>query len=193
MWRSGPIPGLPSKCLIGRTPYLQVESQMKSYPLQKYFFNCFLLVIPALVWNIVLAKQLPEPFQPYVYGDNIPSFLAYGESVSRIVMLSITCLMPIHITTSTQKRGILLYTLGMVLYFLSWLALIYFPGSSWSKSVIGFMSPALTPFLWLAGISLIGNTFYCNLSYRRWFFVVPSIVFLVFHNLHAYMIYVRTT
>jgi leucyl aminopeptidase len=70
--------------------------------------------------------------------------------------------------------------------------LINFPNSGWSNSIIGFTAPAYTPLFWLMGIGLIGNSFYFNLPYRPWYYISTSILFLIFHNFHAFTIYSRT-
>lgn len=165
---------------------------MKSSMIQKYFFNCFLLTIPILLWNLVLASKLPKIFQPEIFWDNIPSFIAYGENISRTILFVFTLFMPLRISTKTQKEGIVLYVVGTSLYFASWLILICFPNSLWSNSVLGLLAPAYTPLFWLLGIGLIGDSLYFNIPYKRWFFVLTSTVFLIFHNAHAYLIYLRT-
>jgi hypothetical protein len=58
--------------------------------------------------------------------------------------------------------------------------------------VFGFLAPAYTPLFWLIGIGLIGDSFYFNLSFKRWFFICSSIIFLLFHNTHTAIIYSRT-
>ena len=160
--------------------------------IKKYSLNCFLLTLPIMVWNIVLTTKLPQDFQPEIFWKDIPAFITYGENISRAVVFMLTLLMPLSIMTTTQKRGLFLYLSGTILYFASWLVLIYLPESGWSNSIFGFMAPAYTPLLWLIGIGLIGNSFYFNLPYRRWFFVLTSIIFLIFHNFHTMTIYFRT-
>jgi hypothetical protein len=164
---------------------------MKSYPFYKYLLNCFLLTLPILVWNIFLTNKLPKAFQPDLFWNKIPAFLTYGESISRIIVFILTLLMPLNIITAIQKKGLFFYASGTIIYFASWIILIYFPDSDWSNSILGFMAPAYTPFFWLIGIGLIGDSFYFNLPFRRWFFILASIIFLVFHNLHAYTVFYR--
>jgi hypothetical protein len=160
--------------------------------IMKYLFNCFLLTLPILVWNIVLTNKLPNDFHPEIFWKDIPAFLTYGENISRIIVFILTFLMPLNILTSIQKKGLFIYIGGTILYFASWLILIYFPDIGWSNSMLGFMAPAYTPLLWLTGIGLIGNAFYFNLPYRRWLFIFTSLVFLTFHNFHTLTIYFRT-
>ncbi len=159
---------------------------------KKYLLSCFLLTIPVLLWNIVFANKLPKDFQPEVFSKDIPAFVKYGENISRIAVFMITVFMPLSISEKIQKQGILIYITGILLYFGSWLELIYFPYSGWSNSIAGFMAPAYTPLLWLIGIGITGNSFYFKLPYKRWFFISASVIFLIFHNFHAITIYLRT-
>ena len=159
--------------------------------MKKYLLNCFLLMLPIIIWNVALTNRLPQEFQPEKFWNEIPAWLKYAENISRILLFILTILMPLSISTSTQKRGLILYIGGTTIYFASWLLLIFSPDSAWSNSIFGFMTPAYTPLLWLTGIGLIGDSFYFNLPYRRWFFILLSVVFLIFHNLHTLMIYLR--
>lgn len=165
---------------------------MNIYTIRKYSLNCFLFTLPIMVWNIVLTSKLPQEFQPEIFWKDIPPLLSYGENISRLVVFMLTLLMPLSISTETQKRGLFLYAGGTLLYFFSWIVLIVLPNSAWSKSLIGFTAPAYTPLVWLIGIGLIGNSFYFNLPFRRWFFISASILFLIFHNCHTVVIYFKT-
>jgi hypothetical protein len=165
---------------------------MKFNKFQKYFFNCFLLTIPILAWNLIFANKLPKAFQPEIFWNDIPTFLTYGENISRTIVFIFTALMPLKILTNTQKKGFFVYVFGILIYFASWLLLIYFPNSLWSNSVLGFSAPAYTPLFWLVGIGLIGDPMYFDIHYKKWFFMLILAVFLIFHNAHTYLIYFRT-
>ena len=160
--------------------------------IKTYLLNCFLLLLPIMIWNIVFMDKLPHEYQPEIFWKDIPVWLKYAENISRTLIFILALLMPLSISTLTQKRGVILYLGGTLLYFVSWLVLIYLPDSNWSNNIFGFMSPAYTPLLWLTGIGLIGSSFYFNLPYRRWFFISTAIIFLVFHNFHTMTIYFRT-
>ncbi len=162
---------------------------MKPTKLYKYFFNCFILTIPILIWNILLTEKLPKTTKPEIVLQNISPFLIYGENIVRIIVFTMMAFMPIQISKTIQKQGVLLFIFGTIIYFASWLVLIYYPDSLWSKSPLGVLSPAYTPALWLIGIGLIGDTFFFNLPYKRWIFISLAIIFLVFHNIHTYKIY----
>jgi hypothetical protein len=165
---------------------------MKLNQVKNYFINCFLLTVPILVWDIAFENKLPKAFQPEIFWNNIYSWVTYGENISRTLVFAIILLMPLNISTPRQKKGLILYSLGTCLYFASWLLMIYLPSSSWSQSMLGFMAPSYTPLFWLVGIGLIGDSFYFNLPFNRWFVILASIIFLTFHNIHTYTIYLRT-
>ena len=159
--------------------------------IKKYLLNCFLLTLPIMAWNMLLTNRLPEAFQPDIFWKDIPAFLTWGENISRALVFMFTLLMPLRMVTPRQKGGLFLYIAGTLIYFASWLVLIYLPDSAWSNSIFGFMAPAYTPLFWLLGIGLIGDSFYFNWPYRRWYFMLVSIVFLSFHNYHTMLVYFR--
>jgi hypothetical protein len=167
------------------------DNKMNIVLIKKYSLNCFLLMLPIMLWNILLTKRLPKDFQPEIFWKDISPYLMYGENISRTIIFLLTLLMPLSISNITQKKGLFLYLGGTILYFASWLVLIYFPNSSWSNNLLGFMAPAYTPLLWLTGIALIGNSFYFNFVYKRWIFILTSIIFLLLHNFHAITIFFR--
>ncbi|MVM33933.1 hypothetical protein GO755_28110 [Spirosoma sp. HMF4905] len=159
--------------------------------IKPYLVNCFLLTIPVLIWDTLLTDKLPGAYQPDVFWHNLPAWLSYGENSSRTLVFLLTLLMPIRMVSGIQKRGLFVYVAGLLVYFASWLPLIYYPTSSWSHSLWGFMAPAYTPLIWLIGIGLIGQSFYRNIPFHRWYFLSIAFVFVVFHTIHTYLIYNR--
>ena len=128
--------------------------------------NAFLLILPVLVWDAILTPYLPAAYQSAV---RIPLQLATGENVTRWLVVLVPILMPLAIKTTRQRIGLIVYALGILLYFTSWLVPILSPTSSWSTSAAGFLAPAYTPAVWLAGITLIGDSLYVRrLPYRAW-------------------------
>lgn len=155
----------------------------------KYLLNCFLLTLPVMAWNLLFADVLPQAYQPAVFGNGIPPVITYGENISRFLIFLLTFLMPLKLTGKTQKAGLILYSCGLMLYVASWLALMYFPASTWSNNRAGFSAPAWTPLFWLAGIGLTGNRFYFRFPYGRMVYFIVCFLFLAFHNIHTWMVY----
>jgi hypothetical protein len=91
----------------------------------------------------------------------------------------------------SQRTGLLLYTIGVVVYSLAWVAQIARPQSAWSTSAWGFLAPAYAPALWLVGIGLIGSRLFLPVPYTPWICIALSAVFLVFHNTHSAIVYRR--
>jgi hypothetical protein len=160
--------------------------------LKKYFFNCFLLTIPILLWDYIFTDKLPKAFQPEIFWKDIPSFITYSENISRLIMFVFISFMPLKIITNKQKNGLLLYVAGCLLYFAAWIILMYFPNTAWSNSVLGLLAPAYTPLVWLVGIGFIGDSLFFKIPFRRWLYFLVVIIFLIFHNWHTYLIYFRT-
>lgn len=164
---------------------------MKTDGIKNYLLNCFLLMVPLLVWNLVLTPELPAPFRPEIFQYGIPPLVLWGENISRLAVFLLTALMPLSLASRTQRAGLVLYILGVAVYVTSWLAIILYPDSGWSHSATGFMAPAYTPALWLTGIGLIGDRLYFNWPYRSWVFLLFSSLFLAFHNVHTSLVYDR--
>lgn len=163
----------------------------KHWP-EQLWRNCFWLLVPILLVNVAFGHRLPAAFQPEVFWKDIPLFVAIPENVFRGLVMVVPFLMPLRITSSTQRRGVSLFVLGTLVYFASWAALILAPESRWSQSAFGFMAPALTPALWLTGLTLIGDHLvFTRFAYRRWMYAAIVVLFLVFHNAHAALVYLR--
>lgn len=157
--------------------------------LNKYVLNCFLLLIPILLWNIVLVSYLPEAFSPDGNWNNIPGWVSYSENIFRIAIMAIPLLMIFSLKSRSQKVGLIIYLLGTILYFLSWIFLILYPMSNWGQSIFGFMAPAYTPIIWLIGIGLIGSKSFFKIKNLTSIYISLSLLFIVFHTLHTYIVY----
>jgi hypothetical protein len=155
----------------------------------RFLRNAFLLILPVLIWDAIFTPYLPTAYQSAV---RIPWLLATGENVTRWLVILVPILMPLAIKTTRQRIGLIVYALGVLLYFTSWLVPILSPASSWSTSAAGFLAPACTPAVWLAGITLIGDSLYVRrLPYRAWYYGMLAAVFVSLHVAHAVIVYGR--
>jgi len=157
----------------------------------KYVPNSFLLVIPALIVNLFWASRLPPEWQFDVFWRDIPPALAYGERISSLVVNILPVFMIFGISTLRQRKGWAVYLVGMLAYIAAWVMMVYFAQSAWSMSLIGSTATAWTPLLWLVGIGLVGDSFYFPISYKPWFYILPSGIFVAFHFSHALLVYTR--
>ena len=157
----------------------------------QYVWNCFWLVVPILLMNALLMQRLPRAYQSEVFGRGIPRWIGAGENLFRTAVFTLPLLMPLRVATPGQKIGLALYLTGVAVYFLAWGMQIRHPQTAWSASRAGFLAPAYTPSLWLAGIGLIGDSLYAGAAYRSWMYLALSAAFLAFHNAHAWMVYLR--
>ena len=60
-----------------------------------YLANCFLLLVPILLWNVVFAGKLPKAYSAEIFSKDIPRFIEYGENISRLFVFVLPILMPI--------------------------------------------------------------------------------------------------
>ena len=144
-----------------------------------------------MAWNVVFASKLPRGFSPEFFEKDIPAFITNGENFFRLVIFVLPLLMPLQISTQSQKIGLGLYIVGTLIYFLSWVMQMYFPQSGWSMSAWGFLAPAYTPLIWLIGIGLMGSSLYFPSPYKVWMYMAVSALFLGFHVLHTALVYSR--
>ena len=155
------------------------------------FSNGFIFFIPILLWNMALTKKLPFPYGTQSFDSDIPKVILLGEGLFRMIVMLMPLTMKVNLSTIGDDNGIIVFILGVLLYFISWISLILFPESNWSKSVIGFSAPAYTPLVWLIGFAMITTSFYFNYHYSLWYYLIPSFIFISFHLLHTVIIYNR--
>ena len=156
-----------------------------------YLVNCMLLILPIMAWNGIFSCRLPQTYSAEVFDKDIPSLIANGENISRLLVFVLPILMPIRIETESQKLGLWLYVIGVAIYFVSWLVQMALPQSAWSLSAFGFLAPAYTPLIWLVGIGLIGKELYFDSPYRSWIYILLSVIFIGLHLSHAWTVYSR--
>jgi hypothetical protein len=159
--------------------------------LSDYLLNGFLLLIPVILWNIIFIKSLPKAYAKDFFWKDIPPVVGTVENILRAFVFVFPLFMQLSLETKAQKIGWVLYSLGLLLYFLSWLMQMHFPGTPWSDSMFGFMAPAYTTILWLIGIGLISSRLTVNIPYNPLIYICIAILFVLFHSTHAYIVYTR--
>ena len=147
--------------------------------LKLQWLNCFWLLIPILAWNGVFSAKLAHP--AFKLDEAVPGWILILENLLRIATMLLPLFMPLRWDTAQSKLGIAIYLLGLVVYFVSWIPLMVVPSSAWSNSPLGFLAPAYTPLLWLAGMGLIAGW---------WPYLVLSAAFVGVHLVHWSQIYV---
>jgi len=160
--------------------------------MQKILLNGYIAILPILFWNIFLTSKLPAAFDPKLFNSNIPLTIIIGENIFRSIIFLMPLFFRLNMTSSIDKKGLVIYSLGVTLYFASWLVLIYAPNSVWSNSILGFVAPAYTPIIWLIGLSLLVKSYNLNWVYSKWHYILPSIAFSIFHISHTVYVYNRS-
>ncbi len=156
--------------------------------------NGIWLTFPPLLFGLSFMKLLPVVLRPDLFNKGIPDVLLNWENIVRILVFAMPVFFSIGISTKTQKQGLILYLAGVILYYLSYGALIIYPNSAWSTSMIGFVATAYTNIFWMTGLGLLGEKFYfpARLRYRPFFYIVPVSIFLIIHITHAVIVYQRS-
>jgi len=156
---------------------------------RKYILNCFLLLIPIFLWNILLVGYLPKTYSPDIFWKDIPNWIGYSENILRIIVFVFPAFMILSLKSRIQKVGFGIYLVGIIIYFLSWVFAILYPQSNWSTSLIGFMAPAYTTIFFFVGIGLIGNKTFFKFSNISLIYIVLSLIFVIFHSAHTYVVF----
>ena len=157
----------------------------------KYLLNCFWLLLPILAWNIIFFEKLPKPFNTEAFDQNIPTIILLSEQVLRGAIMILPIIMVLSLETRIQKYGLFIYSIGLVIYFASWLVLIKAPESTWSQSMLGFTAPAYTTLIWLVGIGLIGKESFFKIDRISVIYMACAMLFVVVHTLHTVLAFQR--
>jgi hypothetical protein len=142
--------------------------------LELRWLNCFWLMVPLLAWNIILAPRIT--LEKLISDSNSPGWLLVAENIARIIVFAVPLLLPLQIRDTMSKTGLAVYIIGTLIYFASWLPLIWMPDSAWSQSAAGLLAPRLTPLLSFLGITLIGH----SAAYA-----VFAVIFIALHTWHG--------
>jgi len=164
---------------------------LKNPKIKYYFINCFLLLLPVLIWNLIFEAYLPEKYSFIEFRYDVPSFIRWTELISGAALLILSFSLQLNIKTRIQKIGLVIYFAGLIAYLFVWRPIILYPYSDWSNSLFGFISLAFTPIVLLFGIGLIGkkNLFFKKIVYRRLFFLYLTFIYIICRTSHAILVY----
>ena len=99
--------------------------------------NCFWLLLPIFAWNALFASRLPQ--QGFKSDAGVSRSVLWAENVLRIVVFLWPLLLPLSWWDQRGRAGLAVYALGVLIYFASWLPLIYASEAAWSKSAAGLL------------------------------------------------------
>ncbi len=140
-----------------------------------------------MIWNIAVYSKLPDFYKPAIW-DGIPKVLNIFENIFRYIVFFIPALFHFSISTVTQKMGLIIYIVGLAIYFSSWLIQVI-SKSQKTQSLIFRAAPAYTTIIWLMGIWLMCSDSYIGLNIIKSIYLPVIIVFVCAHSYHAYLVY----
>jgi hypothetical protein len=141
-------------------------------------FNCFWLILPLLAWNLALGPRIAQDAIPS--DAHSPKWLLIAENIVRILVFALPVLMPLPGRADWQSAlpwaGLVVFILGTLVYFASWLPLLFAPVAAWSNSPAGRLALRLTPSRSFLGIALLGGS---------WSYGILAATFICFHTWHG--------
>jgi len=152
--------------------------------INNYRSNCFWFFIPVIIFNIIFTKYLPE-----FYLKNINRPIVTIETIARIITIAFSVIMAIKLDNKIGKAGLIVYIIGVLIYFCSYFIVIKLPAISFHNNLIVLLAPYWTSVLWLIGIGLLGNKLFINIPYHYTAYIILSIVFAIIHSIHGYICY----
>ncbi|SHH21734.1 hypothetical protein [Thermosipho atlanticus] len=103
--------------------------------------------------------------------------LDWLENILRAIVFIVPVFMNFDVSALNLTKYIILYVIGVTIYFISWLMVIYFSNSYWSKSALGLLAPAYTSIAWLIAIGMLGNLKIYNYL---------AVLFVIVHTFSTY-------
>lgn len=152
--------------------------------------NGYIPLIPILIWNYIFISKLPLVYQPQFFNHEIPILITVGENLFRTIIFIMPLFFKLSFDETRQMKGLFVFIIGVLLYFISWLILMYMPDSTWSNNIFIFSAPAYTPIIWLIGLSMMVERYYF-FRYSKWHYITPSILFSIFHIYHSIYVFDR--
>ena len=158
----------------------------------RYATSCGLLLIPAMAWNLAFTSTLIPPSAMAEFWRDIPAPLVLIENSLRALVFGLPFFMPLQITTKPERRALWVFVLGTLVYFASWLALMYWPHSAWASSIFGSLAPVYAPILFLPSLAVLGKRLFWGHFYRWWMYLYLCVGFLAAHITHGAFVYMRS-
>lgn len=136
--------------------------------------NLFLFFVPPLLWNVLFTARLP--YRRY-FSLEVPAWLSMAEWVGRLCAMAYALLSGYDPQGDAFTIGLIIYLVGLGLYVGTWTLLMVMPVARLDRVVWLTFAPALTPYVWLLGMAILGESVP---------FGIIATVFIIFHLLeHA--------
>ena len=142
--------------------------------LELTWVNGFWLLLPLLAWNIIFGSKITQ--EKITSDAHSPVWLLGAENIFRLATFILPLFLRMKFDSNFGKIGLIFYIIGTLIYFASWLPLMFAPQSNWSQSISGLFAARLTPLIAFLGIALIAGS---------WSYGFLATVFIFFHTWHG--------
>jgi hypothetical protein len=126
-------------------------------------------------------------YLPVFYLKKINHPIVAMETVARIITIVFSVVMAIKLDNKIGKIGLIVYIVGVLVYFCSYFIAIKIPAITFHNNFVILLAPYWTSVLWLIGIGLLGNKLFINIPYHYNAYLLISIVFAIIHSIHGYI------
>ena len=147
-------------------PWLFGETQLVP---EQSFRNSFLLLTPAILWNIALTRYLP---MDELFPGQAPRVVLWSEAATRVFAFVFPLFLSHSPDADWYGAGLTLYLSGTAVYFASWLAVMRLPVETLRAKALLRYAPAYTPLLIFLGIAAMSES--------PWY-ALGSVVFIALH------------
>ena len=69
-----------------------------------YACNCFWLLVPILIFNLLFTRQLPAAYQMNVFWKDIPKAISVPENLLRTLVMILPVFMRLRVSTHRLQR-----------------------------------------------------------------------------------------
>lgn len=139
--------------------------------------NSYWYLVPILIFNIIYASKLTAV--GYLNEPVDIGMMGVVELILRIAMFALPLMIFIDYNKANLKWHLLLYAVGTLLYFASWLLIIYLPSNTFVQTWWVQLAPAYLPITFFVALALMGK--------KTGWFIPVSAAFIVVHTISTYM------
>ncbi len=161
-----------------KTNNQRLNNKKSRYTMLEYIrTNSYWYLIPILLFNLIFAPKLTEV--GYLTKQVDIGYMGTAELVLRIAIFALPLIICVDYENPKLYKYLSVFVIGTLVYFISWLLIIYCPGLAFTRTWWIQLAPAYLPVIWLIALALMGK--------RSTWFIPVSIIFVTVHTISTYL------